>query len=93
MSTVSDWDSSGHIAYVCPGTNAACDNGTCVFCKYELTACTRCYGLSEGGSMTTDCCGEPLTADQSNNVEDGKLDYRDGVWINEPSPYARKQGI
>lgn len=89
----SDWESSEHIAYVCPGTDPACDNGTCVFCRDELTACTRCFGLSEGCSMTTDCPGEPMTADQSNDVEDGKTDYRNGVWVNESSPYARKHGV
>jgi hypothetical protein len=48
--------------------------------------------MIEGHTMTTQCIGHPLTAEQTNDVEDGKTDYRgDGVWVNEPSPYARKK--
>lgn len=86
-----DWEQSGHEAYVCPGTSSQCRNDVCKFCTGALTACTRCFGLTEGGTMTTQCPGQPTTAEQSNDIEDGKIDYRDGKWVNEPSPHSRKR--
>lgn len=83
-------DYSDHEGYVCPGTNGDCIRNCCAFCNDSLFACMNCFGLDQGGSLTTDCAGRPLTADESNAVEDGQLDYRDGKWVKETSPFAKE---
>ena len=42
--------------------------------------CTVCKGV-EGTSLPTDCPGSEMTADQKNQVEADKRDYKDGTWI------------
>ncbi len=32
-------------------------------------------------SLTTDCCGQMVTASAQTKICDGKLDYRDGDWV------------
>ena len=67
-------DNTGHIDAKCSGD---CDG--CMFCNGGLWACTVCGGL-EGGMPST-CPGESMTAEQSDAVYAGDLDFRDGKWV------------
>lgn len=45
----------------------------------NLAFCTTCKGGE--GSLTTDCCGRPLTPEEENRIYHiGNLDYVDGEW-------------
>lgn len=74
-----------HIDYVCPGEH---DDGgwTCQFCAGGLWACSVCSGFE--GAMPTQCPGTGMTADQSDLVYGGLLDYRKGAWVEKPSYYC-----
>lgn len=75
MSTMkAQTDETGHIDVTC--TNPDCYG--CAFCAGGLWACTVCGGLE--GSMPSTCPGESMTAEQSDAVYAGRLDYRDGAW-------------
>ena len=62
-----------------------CTDPHCNVCEGGLAICTVC-GLVEG-SLTTDCSGH-LVLDKVGSIYLGKLDYRDGKWVNEPSPHS-----
>ncbi|MEU4332356.1 hypothetical protein [Nonomuraea dietziae] len=68
-------DATGHVDVKC--TNREC-NG-CMFCDGGLWGCTICGGLE--GSMPSTCPGQRMTADQSDAVYGGRLDFRDGQWV------------
>jgi len=54
----------------------------------ELEYCHICMGFE--GSMPTDCPGETMTNEQSDNVYAGNLDYRKNEgWVNKLSPMGR----
>ena len=49
----------------------------CAVCNTRF--CVAC-GLSDA-SLTTDCCGQEVTATAQGKICDGNLDYRDGAWV------------
>lgn len=67
-------DADGHVAFVC-----TCYRTGCMFCDGGLFACALCNSFE--GATTTHCPGEKMTADQSDAVYAGKLDYRNGAWL------------
>lgn len=54
-------------------------NCECIVCKGGLALCERCGGAE--ASMPTDCPGRKLTADESDMIQAGNLDYKDGKFI------------
>ncbi|QDH91773.1 hypothetical protein SEA_PHRAPPUCCINO_98 [Mycobacterium phage Phrappuccino] len=74
-----------HTEYVCPGKHE--DGGwTCMFCAGGLFLCTVC-GSDEGAS-TTQCPGRRMTTTENEQVDAGRLDFRGGRWVAQPSYYA-----
>lgn len=68
-----------HTQYICK-----CSNPYCQFCEGGLYACTVCGGME--GTLTTDCCGRRLTADEEDRIyNQHKLNFRDGQWREEDS--------
>jgi len=65
-----------HIAVECNGCNTF--GHGCMFCEGGLFACKVCGSFE--GATTTHCPGERMTAEQSEAVYAGTLDYRDGAW-------------
>lgn len=61
----------GHVDAVCN-----CDGTGCMFCVGGLSACSICGGLE--GSLPTFCPGRAMTADETDQVYGGILDYRRG---------------
>lgn len=51
-----------------------------------LLYCSVC-GLLEG-SLTTDCPGVKSWSEHGDDIYSGKKDFRDGRWVNLPSPYS-----
>lgn len=69
-----------HIYHTC---GATCDDpGRCQYCDGGLSWCITCGGAE--GSLTTDCCGRKITADEETRIYNlGVLDYRDAQgWVN-----------
>lgn len=63
----------------------------CMFCQGGLRHCTVCGGFE--GTLTTDCCGRKITADEERRIYDlGTLDYRRGAWV-EFQPHAELWGL
>lgn len=62
----------------------ACDRPHCNICMGGLALCKVC-GLYEGG-LTTDCPGVP-SQDRSDDVYAGRLDFRNGEWVEEVSAH------
>jgi hypothetical protein len=65
----------GHTAVECN-----CDEPYCQFCQGGLFACSVCGGLE--GSVPTHCPGDAMTYKQNEDVYAGRIDYRDGAWVN-----------
>jgi hypothetical protein len=66
-----------HVDYVCKRDHE--DGGwSCQFCAGGLWACSVCDGFE--GAMPTQCPGARMTADQSDAVYKGRLDFRAGRW-------------
>lgn len=61
-----------------------CEHHHCPICEGGLALCTVCGGL-EGG-LTSECCGRVLTSEECDDVYAGKIDFRDGNWVQAPSP-------
>ena len=76
---------SGHVAVQC-----RCERMTCQFCAGGLFACTVCHSFE--GATTTHCPDESMTEHQCNLVYAGKLDYRDGEWVEAGSPHSPNRG-
>jgi len=58
-----------------------CGEDPCNICGGGLQFCTICHGAE--GSLTTDCCGRPLTEEEERLIyEEGVLDYVAGEWVN-----------
>lgn len=55
--------------------------GNCAGC--QLAICSVC-GLIDG-SLTTDCPGVPSYAEKSDDVYAGRIDFVDGVWVEQCS--------
>ena len=52
--------------------------------RYEgCAACRICGGME--GSIPTECPGIKMTAEQSDDVYEGRADFRDGVWVSGPA--------
>ena len=58
----------------------------CDVCDGGLAICKVC-GLVEG-CLTTDCPGENVYAEKNETIYNGQIDYRNGQWVNEPSPHS-----
>lgn len=57
-----------------------CGKEDCSGCSQCNTRyCTAC-GLQDA-ALTTDCCGQEVTAAAQGKICDGKLDYRGGEWV------------
>ncbi len=56
-----------------------CDDAGCWICRGGLAVCNVC-GLYEG-SLTTDCPGVQSYDDYSSLVYAGKIDFRNGKWV------------
>lgn len=67
-------DHGGHTDVTCN-----CHQTGCQFCDGGLWACETCGGLE--GSMPTKCPGQQMTAQQSDAVYRGLIDYRDNGWV------------
>lgn len=65
-----------HVAYKC---GPDCEKHACMFCQGGLFACAVCNSLE--GATTTECPGKRMTADQSEKVYTGKLDFVGGKWV------------
>ena len=63
--------------YITP-TECGCDNEFCNICVGGLDVCSVC-GLFEGG-LTTHCPGVKAYG-KSDEVYAGKIDFRDGQWV------------
>jgi hypothetical protein len=73
--------------YVTPETcKASHDQPGCMVCDGGLGICSIC-GLVEG-SLTTDCPGFEAYADYADYIYAGKIDFRNGQWVNECSPHT-----
>lgn len=57
-----------------------CDNPHCNICN--LFTCKVC-GCSEG-QLPTDCPGVPLLYETKEDIYNGVLDYKEGVWVHTP---------
>lgn len=42
-------------------------------------ACRICKGAE--GTLTTDCCGAPITYEESEAIYAGQIDFKGGKWI------------
>jgi hypothetical protein len=61
----------------------------CWVCEGGLSICKVC-GLYEG-SLTTECPGYECYAEKGDDVYAGKIDFRDGQWVEGKSPYTPKE--
>lgn len=73
----------GHMLLVhargeCPSHNDPDYPRDCMFCDGGLSACTVCHAFE--GAWPDECPGEPMTADQVDEVYAGQINYRDGQW-------------
>lgn len=64
-----------------------CETGDCGGgCWYCTLAICKACGLVEG-SLTTDCPGEEVFLEKSDDIYNGKLDYKEGLgWVEELNP-------
>jgi hypothetical protein len=53
--------------------------GHCQFCDGGIFECTVCWAVE--GQLPTDCPGFELTADQKEDIWEGKVDFKDGKWV------------
>lgn len=60
--------------------------GICPICDGGLAACEVC-GLIEG-SLTTDCPGYRCWQEKGDDIYEGKIDFVNGQWVNQPSPHS-----
>ncbi len=52
---------------------------TIILVNENLASCTTCKGGE--GSLTTECCGRPITEEESYRIYNlGTLDFIDGKW-------------
>ena len=63
-----------------------CNELGCPICDGGLFVCEVC-GLIEG-SLTTDCSGEESFLEYNQDVYNGLIDFKDGVWVKEVSPHS-----
>ena len=66
-----------------------CGRADCRGCSVcNMRYCVAC-GLMDA-SLTTDCCGQEVSASGQGKICEGILDYRDGEWVNAPNPAQRE---
>lgn len=70
-----------HVEYVCTSAHTDGSDVYCQFCEGGLFACSVCNAFE--GATPSECPGVRMTADQSDAVYAGKLDYRAGRWVQE----------
>lgn len=63
-----------------------CNNPYCPICEGGLSVCSVC-GLLEG-SLTTECPCVPSYQEYADDVYEGKIDYRNGEWVNKVSRHT-----
>jgi len=63
-----------------------CSKLFCPICDRSLGVCSVC-GLTKG-SLTTDCPGAGCWTEKSRDIYDGKIDFKDGKWVNDSSPHC-----
>ena len=73
-----------------------CKYDECRICNSGLAWCLVCGGAE--GSLTTECCGRMITEEEEYRIYNlGKLDFKNGVWVEEPNypRYAKgdKMGV
>lgn len=73
--------SDGHLPFVCDG----CDR-CCMFCDGGLFGCRMCSSFE--GATTSQCPGRRMSVEEADAVYAGLLDYRDGSWVDAPSPHS-----
>ena len=62
-----------------------CGKDGCVGCpRCNTRECTAC-GLPDA-ALTTDCCGQQVTAKATGRICEGVLDYRACTWVNAMNP-------
>jgi hypothetical protein len=71
---------SGHVEHACDGNHGEYQQ-TCMFCDGGLFACDVCNAFE--GATPDQCPGRRMTADESDAVYAGQLNYRDGQWHEE----------
>jgi len=67
-------------------THCDCKTIGCPICDGGIAVCKVC-GLIEG-SLTTDCPGKKCHSIHGENVYRGLIDFVDGQWVNESSPWS-----
>lgn len=73
------WD---HQEYVCTVEHE--DGGwNCQFCAGGLFACKECGSFE--GATTSQCPGVQMNREESDLVYAGRLDFRNGYWVDKPS--------
>ena len=71
-----------HVPTVCP---PECETPYCNICQGGLFLCSVC-GLYEGG-LTSECPGEN-SCDKADDVYRGKIDFRNGAWVEAVSKHS-----
>ena len=67
----------GHKYFKCD-----CNEVHCQYCDGGLAFCTVCKGGE--GSLTTECCGRPLTDEEEDRIYiERTLNFKGGRWVNE----------
>ena len=63
-----------------------CNKPGCPICDGGLYICSVC-GLAEG-SLTTDCPGYQCFSEKNKDVYEGRIDFRDGAWVQKTSQHS-----
>jgi hypothetical protein len=66
-----------------------CDHPGCMICEGGLALCERCGCLE--GTIPTECPGEPVPSEKQDLIYAGKLDYRNGRWVEAPVEWIRQR--
>lgn len=63
-----------------------CKLDYCSICDGGLSVCTVCGCLE--GSLATECPGVQCYATRADRIYAGKIDFRNGKWVELPSPHS-----
>lgn len=72
-----------HDPATCPTVQ---DGRSCMFCDGGLFACEACGSFE--GATTSSCPGVRMTPEREDEVYRGEIDFRNGRWVQETSPYS-----
>jgi hypothetical protein len=61
-----------------------------MFCEGGLFGCVKCGSFE--GATTTHCPGYSIYDEKGNDIYAGKIDYRDGEWVEVGSPHTPNRG-